>query len=59
MERTEQQTVEDKTEAIARRLARQAGQPESLWVLFLSDAYREMFPDPPDSVYPTEEKENG
>jgi hypothetical protein len=48
MERTDQQKTEDKAEAIARRLAREAGRPEALWELFLLDAYLEMTRPAPD-----------
>jgi len=35
--------VECDTEKIARRMAREAGQPEALWELFLLDAYKEYY----------------
>jgi hypothetical protein len=35
--------VERETEKIARRMAKEAGQPESLWELFLLDAYQEYY----------------
>lgn len=44
MKRTEKQQLEDKTEAIARRIAREAGASEALWEFFLSAAYAEVFP---------------
>lgn len=35
------ETIEQATTRIAKRLAREAGQPESLWQLFLMAAYEE------------------
>lgn len=32
-----------KAEAIARRMCREAGQPESLWQIVLTEAYQELF----------------
>jgi len=36
-------TVAQETEKIARRMARDTGEPEGLWELFLMDAYREYY----------------
>lgn len=42
MTKTEKSTTQ-KAEEIARRMAREVGQPESMWELFLSKTYDELF----------------
>ena len=39
--------TEHETEKIARRMAREAGQPEVFWEMFLVEAYREYFEQKP------------
>lgn len=43
MERTKEQREQDEAQAIAHRMARERGVPESLWQGFLAEAYREMW----------------
>jgi hypothetical protein len=44
--------IEQATEKIARRMAREDGQPEALWELYLMAAYQEYYGLPPHGTGP-------